>query len=153
MKFNKLVVIAILALFAMACGDTTTVNTPPKPSPAASPTATVETTPDPMVTAREFFTDNCETCHQENGEGGRVKIEGKRLNVPALTKGHALSHSDDEFRKQISNGGEGMPAFKNKANADDINNLIRFIRKTFQSGANAKKADMPDKMPMDIPKH
>ena len=137
----KLVVVSTLALIALACGGTTTVNTPPKPSPAASPVAAATPAPDPMAVTREYFVDNCATCHQENGEGGVVKIEGKRLNVPPLTKGHALGHTDAEFIKQISNGGDGMPAFKTKLKPEEIANLIVYIRKTFQAGENKAESN------------
>jgi mono/diheme cytochrome c family protein len=141
MKFVKFVaLISFVALFAMACGNTTTDNTPPKPSPGASPMAKATPTPDEMAATREYFADNCASCHMENGEGGIVKIEGKKLNVPPLTKGHALKHSDEEFTKQIAKGGDGMPAFKDKRKPEEIQDLINYIRKTFQNGAPPEKA-------------
>ena len=165
MKFIKLVVIATLALFAFACGNTTTVNTPPKPSPATSPATTATPPPDAMAASREFFADKCASCHQDHAEGGIVKIEGKRLDVPALTKGHALGHTSEELAKQITNGGKGMPPFKDKLKPEEITNMVNFIRKEFQNGANAAPADSrvdsltatpqdtKKKMPMDMPKH
>ena len=165
MKFIKLFVIAITALLALACGDTTTVNTPPKPSPAPSTAATPAPTPNPMAVAKEYYADNCSSCHQESGEGGVVKIEGKRLNVPALTKGHALGHSDEQLAKQISNGGDGMPAFKDKLKPDQIRDMVSYVRKEFQgkdaasasqtqeNSVSAAPADTKKKMPMDMPKH
>lgn len=164
MKFLKLVVISIPALFALACGDTTTVTTPPKPSPAPSQAAIATPTPDPMAATKEYYADNCASCHQDNGEGGIVKIEGKKLNVPPLTKGHALNHNDEEFVKQISSGGDGMPAFKDKLKPEEINNLVTFVRTQFQGGGKSTVSDArPDtltaapaetkKKPMDMPKH
>jgi mono/diheme cytochrome c family protein len=57
------------------------------------------------------------------------------LKVPSLKKGHALDHSDAELAKKISEGDDGMPAFKDKLTQEQINNLVRFVRKEFQSGA------------------
>lgn len=141
MKFVNLVVITICAICALACGNTTTVNTPPTPSPGASPPATSTPTPDSLAKAREYYADTCANCHQDNGEGGMVKIEGKRLNVPALTKGHALGHTDEQLAKQISNGGDGMPAFKDKLTPEEIDDLVRYVRTQFQAGAKAKLDD------------
>jgi mono/diheme cytochrome c family protein len=80
----------------------------------------------------------CSNCHQEKGEGGMVKLEGKRLKVPSLLEGHGLEHSDAEFAKQIANGGDGMPAFKDRLNEKQINDLVRFIRRDIQAGLTPK---------------
>lgn len=148
MKLFKLVFVSIfLTLFALACSDTNTSNTGTQPTPGASPAPTKAApspTPDPLAAARAAYADSCANCHKEDGEGGLVKIEDKRLKVPALTKGHALNHTDAELAKQITNGGEGMPAFKDKLKPEQINDLVRFIRTQFQAGAAT-----PDKAPID----
>jgi mono/diheme cytochrome c family protein len=56
------------------------------------------------------------------------------LKVPSLREGHALKHPDSEFVDQISSGGDGMPAFKDKLNPEEMNKLARFIRREFQGG-------------------
>jgi cytochrome c6 len=104
-----------------------------------------------LAAARVTFADSCALCHKENGEGGLVKIEDKHLKVPALTKGHALGHTDAELAKQIANGGEGMPAFKDKLKPEQINDLVSFIRKQFQAGAAAPDKAMTDKTMKDKP--
>jgi mono/diheme cytochrome c family protein len=150
MKLLKLFLVAA-ALFMVACGDSTTTNQTvntagTQSSPAASPraTATASATPaDELASARKDFSQVCAACHQEKGEGGTVKIEGKSLKVPSLKEGHALKHTDEEFAKQISKGGDGMPPFKDKLSPEQINNLVRFIRSDIQgnvaSNANAQK--------------
>ncbi len=139
MKLFKLApVIAALALFVIACTDTNTntANTGTQPSPAASPAATAATPkPDEFAATREYYADNCATCHKEDGEGGMVKIDNKRLKIPPFSKGHALSHTDEEFAKQIANGGDGMPAFKDKMTPEEISKMVSYIRKQFQAGA------------------
>jgi len=78
---------------------------------------------------------NCKECHGEKGDGGPVKLEdGTRLKVPSLREGHALRHPDSDFLKQITKGGDGMPAFKDKLKPEEIDDLIRFIRHEFQGG-------------------
>jgi mono/diheme cytochrome c family protein len=149
MKLFKLfIVAAAVALFVVACGDSTssnqTANTgSTQPSPAASPKATPSATPaDELASARKDFSQVCAACHQEKGEGGTVKIENKPLKVPSLKEGHALKHTDEEFAKQISKGGDGMPPFKDKLTPEQINNLVRFIRRDIQGNA-APNANAP----------
>jgi mono/diheme cytochrome c family protein len=67
--------------------------------------------------------------------GGPVKLEdGTRLKVPTLCEGHALRHPNSDFIKQITKGGDGMPAFKDKLSAQQITDMISFIRHEFQNG-------------------
>jgi mono/diheme cytochrome c family protein len=145
MKLAKLAIIVVaVALFAIACGDSTSTNQTAntggtQPTPATSPKATVPTpTPDELAEAKTTYTNVCAACHQDKGEGGMVKIEGKRLKVPSLLEGHGLTHTDAEFAKQIANGGDGMPAFKDRLNEKQINDLVRYIRRDIQAGLTPK---------------
>ena len=64
-----------------------------------------------------------------------MKLEdGTRLRVPSLREGHALRHPDSDFRKQIIEGGDGMPSFKTKFSSQQVDELIKFIRQEFQGG-------------------
>ena len=145
MRLSKLVIIVIaaLALFAAACGgvDSTGTNqTAGNTQPTASPAATAKPTPTPdeLAEAKTMYTQVCSNCHGEKGEGGPVKIEGKRLKVPSLLEGHGLEHTDEQFAKQIANGGDGMPAFKDRLNPQQINNMVRFLRRDIQAGLPQK---------------
>ena len=142
MKLAKLfVVVLAVALFALACGDSATPtagNGGPQPTPSASPKATATPKPDELAQAKTTYTQICTACHMDKGEGGTVKIEGKRLKVPSLLEGHGLEHSDAEFAKQIANGGDGMPAFKDRLNTEQINDLVRYIRRDIQAGLPVK---------------
>ena len=60
--------------------------------------------------------------------------DGTKLKVPSLREGHALKHPDSDFVKQITKGGDGMPAFGEKLKPEEINDMIRFIRHEFQGG-------------------
>jgi mono/diheme cytochrome c family protein len=116
--------------------------TPPVASSKPSATAT----PDEFAAMRATFDKNCKKCHGETGKGGPVKLEdGTKLKVPSLCEGHALHHPDSDFVKQITKGGDGMPAFKDKLKPDEINDCIRFIRHEFQGGM------MPPGEPMKSP--
>lgn len=156
MKFVKLsFVIGAFALFTLACGETTTptsnqiVNNNARPTPAVNSTTTANTantstTPtDELAAARTTYNQICTACHGEKGDGGPVTIEGKKLKVPSLKQGHALTHTDEQLAKIITNGDEGMPAFKDRLKPEEINNLVRFVRREFQGSASKPKDAAP----------
>src|SRR5437660_4600236 len=137
-------IIGLSLLATTACkqqSTTTSSNTTAKPGASS--------TPDQFANARGYYAKDCQTCHGANGEGGPVKLEdGTRLKVPSLREGHALRHPDSDFLKQITKGGDGMPAFGEKLRPDEISGLIRFIRHEFQGGmtppAEPMKSPMKD---------
>ena len=119
---------AALLLLTAACQADKTVNTPANTNPTP-----VASTPDQFAAARASYEKNCKLCHGASGEGGPVKLDdGTKLKVPSLREGHALRHPDSDFVKQITKGGDGMPAFGEKLKPDEINDLVRFIRHEFQ---------------------
>ena len=159
MKFVKLsFVIAAVALFALACGETTTTNNQTangtRPTPGTSNgnanmnVANTSATPaDELAEARANYTQFCAFCHGEQGDGGLKELEGKKLKVPSLKKGHALTHTDEQMVKIITDGHEGMPAFKERLKPEQIRDLVRFVRREFQAGAsNAKETPAAPKM-------
>ncbi len=135
MTFVRLaLLVAATLLFAIACNkpDTATTNQtrPTVAGPAGTP---ANAAADEFSTALANFKKNCVACHGEDGTGGPVKLDdGRTLKVPSLREGHALHHKDEDFVKQISNGGDGMPKFGDKLSREEIINLVRFIRKEFQ---------------------
>ena len=133
MNRKSLGLIAVAALFLLtACSHVEQhLNTNSNSNSAESPSK-----PDEFAAARTLFTKNCKSCHGDTGAGGPVKLEdGTKLKVPSLREGHAMRHPDSDFVKQITKGGDGMPAFGDKLKTDEINALVRFIRHEFQGGA------------------
>ena len=125
--------IAFIAVFITSCSNQTTPTSTTRPS--ANNSATAAATPDPLAATRGVFAKDCQSCHGVDGKGGPVKLEdGTRLRVPSLREGHALRHPDSDFRKQIVEGGDGMPAFKDKLSSQQVDELIKFIRQEFQGG-------------------
>jgi len=115
-----------------ACQADKTVNGPPANNNAAPASSS---TPDQFAATRISYEKNCKLCHQASGAGGPVKLEdGTKLKVPSFRAGHALKHSDSDFVKQITKGGDGMPAFGEKLKPEEINDFVRFIRHEFQAG-------------------
>lgn len=131
MKLCTLALTIVLGiLFLSSCNKPAneTANNVPIASPTAKPVATA----DEFATARVTFKKDCSVCHGEDGTGGLKTVEGKKLKVPNFREGHALKHSNEDFVKQINNGGDGMPKFKDKLTPEEINDLVRFIRHEFQ---------------------
>ena len=126
-----LVIVTATAIFA-ACGNSGTLSSNqgnPNGSPAVPAT---KATPDELASARVNFQKHCVECHGEKGKGGLVTHEGKKFKVPTLKSGHAVDHSDDKLAKQIREGDDDMPAFEDKLSAQEITDLVRFVRKEFQ---------------------
>lgn len=137
----KLILLALsciaFALVVSACTETATpTNT--STNRAAAPTAPAAPSPsasvDEFATARANYQKNCEGCHGPEGLGGPVKVDNKQIKVPSLHAEHAKKHTDAEIVGFITNGHEEMPAFKDKLSAAEINDLVRFVRATFQKG-------------------
>jgi len=135
MKLVTLTLLACAAIFlGGACSQPTTVTTNQSaPTVVVSPAAKTTAPPDQLAAARTSFQTNCMGCHSEDGAGGTKTIDGQKLKVPNLREGRALKDSDEDFVKQIMNGDDGMPAFKDKLAPEEIKDLVRFIRKEFQA--------------------
>lgn len=150
--FKPALAAAALSFFVLACNNDTqtnqTANTNTRPSATATPapSATAAAAPDEFADARTTYKNACIRCHKPDGTGGPFQLEdGSTLKVPSLREGHALKHTDAQMVKQIQNGGEGMPAFKNKLDADKINALVRFIRHDFQGQTAPGVAPSPSR--------
>ena len=124
--------LALVAIFLISgCSKTENPNANNAPA-TTTPAAKATATPDEFAFARANYAKHCSACHGDEGKGGLVKVEDKKLKVPNLTAGHALGHRDEEFVKQITNGGDGMPKFKDKLSPEEINAMVRFVRHEFQ---------------------
>lgn len=130
MKLIKLGLLCFVVIpFAIACNSPSNQSATQNPSAPAAQSAT----PDEFAGARAIFLKECVACHGERGEGGKVKVDEGTLKVPSLREGHALHHPDSEFLEQISKGGDGMPAFKDKLQPAEMNALVHFIHHEFQA--------------------
>lgn len=140
MKSIKLVVIvAVVTLFTIACDEaantTNKTSTPTSPQQSANADGSADANTaltDELSQARTIYGERCTKCHGANADGGRVEFDNVRLKVPSLREGRARNHSDERLTRQITNGGDGMPAFKGKLTEEEINALVRFIRQDFQ---------------------
>ena len=128
---TRLLIVACALLLTIATGcktnqtstSSTTNNNHPGP----------QSTPDQFASVRGIYEKDCKSCHGETGQGGTVKQDdGSKLKVPSLREGRTLRHEDTEFLKQITKGGDGMPAFDKKLTPEQMNDLIKMIRVEFQ---------------------
>ena len=131
----KLIALALMcvaiALVAIACTETATPTNTSRAaaSPAApSPVASV----DEFAAAKANYAKHCEACHGPEATGGLVKVDNKQIKVPSLKSEHAIKHTDDQITKMITNGEEEMPSFKDKMSAQEIQDMVRYVRKGIQ---------------------
>ncbi len=123
--------IVAVSLLAVACNQPSSSTTNAPSSSVATPAAATPT-PDEFAAARATFIKDCTVCHGADGSGGKKQVEGETLKVPNFREGHALKHSDEDFVKQIENGGDGMPKFKDRLSPGQITDLVKFVRHEFQ---------------------
>jgi len=136
MKLTLLALSCLLfGLVAIACTETAapTNSAAPSTTSAASPAPSAAAPADEFARAKTNYAKNCEACHGPKAEGGLAKVDNKQIKVPSLKSDHAIKHPDDKLVKTITNGQEDMPAFKDKLSADEINELVRYIRKVVQA--------------------
>ncbi len=133
MRLSQLAMIAIASsVLATACSKSEpATGVTPRPTQSV---AAASPTPDEFAKARSIYAKDCAVCHGDTGEGKTAVIDGKKIKAPSLRAGHSMNHSDVDFIKQISKGGDGMPAFEKKMTPMDINEMIHFIRRVFQAG-------------------
>jgi mono/diheme cytochrome c family protein len=112
---------------------------------AASATPAPSATPDELASAANDYKNACIKCHKADGSGGSFDNDGKEVKVPDL-RTHGLKDPDKELVEQIAEGGDNMPAFKKKLDAEHINGLVRYIRREFHHqtpGAAGATANTP----------
>ena len=128
-RSSIVVVAGLLLLIAIACKTNQTSSLPA--SNNNHPVS--QSTPDQFAAIRPIYEKECKSCHGETGLGGPVKLDdGSKLKVPSLREARAVRHEDGEFMKQITKGGDGMPAFDQKLTTEQMNDLIKMIRVEFQ---------------------
>lgn len=141
---------ALLSLAAACGGDTATQNRQASNAGAdraaniaATATPSPAATPDELAQAASDYKNFCIKCHKADGAGGSLDMDGHEVKVPDL-RTHGRRDPDKELAEHISEGGDDMPAFRNKLDAQRIDNLVRFIRREFhgqaQGAANTNAA-------------
>ena len=123
--------VVVTLAFGLACNRPAT-DGPAQTQPSTTATPQTGVASDEVAATRATFKEHCAKCHGDNAAGGRVQVEGREIKVPNLTGAHARKPTDEWIAAKISEGDDDMPAFKDKLTAQQIHDLVRFIRKEFQ---------------------
>lgn len=129
-KLSTIFLGVVLLVFGCSGPQPSPMNSAPQANNTASPTP--QPSIDEMASFRKIYKVDCMRCHMENGEGGPVDIDGTKIKVPSFKRPSVIKDPDSELIEQIAEGGDDMPSFKSKLSADEIQGLVKFIRKEFQ---------------------
>ncbi|MGI8640199.1 MAG: c-type cytochrome [Pyrinomonadaceae bacterium] len=75
-----------------------------------------------------LFRQNCAICHGQEANG--KEMDGKL--IPSLRYGDAATKSEEEIYLQIKEGKLPMPSFKNQLTEEEIQKMVKFIRRDLQ---------------------
>lgn len=137
MKFLKIALIfSFVTIFMLACTETTTVeqNNANNTESNAVATPTVEEKTDELAMGRKHYKEQCARCHKEDGTGGEVEIEGRKMKPDNLTTDKMKKMSDEKYIKYMVEGipDEGMPSFKDQLSDEQMKDVVKFIREEIQ---------------------
>ena len=74
---------------------------------------------------KAVFEANCVACHGEDGAGTST---GQALNAPDLRSDTVQKASDADLKKQVSEGKNNMPPFKDTLKPDEISAVVAYVR-------------------------
>ena len=94
---------------------------------ACSPQPTKEV-PQEFKKGQEYFHRVCSNCHGSDAMGANSKAP-RLIDTDYIEK----EFSNDEIRETILNGTDKMPAQKNKVKADEITEIIKYLRHSQQA--------------------
>lgn len=125
LKICFLLLFAICALFSFRFVSATNKIIDAQDKPAQEKNAQEKSTQ--RKSANEFYAENCARCHGADGRGETEYAKTHKLPNIAHAKWQKR-HNDKKIRKAIANGGGGMPAYKDKLTADEIDALVAHVR-------------------------
>jgi mono/diheme cytochrome c family protein len=129
--------IALCACLGIACGGSQTTNVANNTRVNSSTPATTplpSATLDELASGRKIYEQNCANCHKEDGTGGPMEIEGKKIKPDDLTSEKIKAFSDEKILGYIVNGveDEGMPAFKGRLSEGQMRDVVTYVRREIQ---------------------
>lgn len=141
MKYFCLLFLTCAFALAACSGDNganraSTPSNSVRPAEAPLPDAKI----DEMASGRKVYSENCKACHKEDGTGGEIEFEGKKLKPDDLTSAKIKGFTDEKIIGYIMKGveDEGMPAFEGRLSEGEMRDVVKFIRVELQKVATAK---------------
>lgn len=125
----------MLTVFNFGCAEDKSLNTAANTVvPANKTTPVPAATINEIASGKKVYEQNCAVCHKEDGTGGPIEIEGKKINPDDLTSEKITKFSDEKIIGYIIKGvpDEGMPAFKDRLSEGEMRDVVKYIRKDFQ---------------------
>ncbi len=107
-------------------------------SAACAPQPTKEV-PQEFKKGQEYFHRVCSNCHGSDASGGLTKAPGL-IDTDYIEK----EFSDDDFRETILNGADKMPPQKNNVKAEEITEIIKYLRHSQQAANLITEEDVAD---------
>jgi mono/diheme cytochrome c family protein len=106
---------------------------------AAAAKKPVKPTAESQAKAKKLYAVDCAMCHGDNGDGKTDLATGMGLKLLDWSNPSSLAgKTDDELFTIIRNGKDKMPPeAEGRAKDDEVSNLIIYIRKMSQPGADA----------------
>lgn len=93
----------------------------------------VPATPEALVAGKQSYSEHCQSCHGENGDGKGDKAPELSVTPGDFTDAREMHHyADGELYWQITYGRRPMPAFAGKLSEEKRWQLVDYIR-TFAS--------------------
>jgi cytochrome c6 len=74
----------------------------------------------------DLFKTKCAACHGADGKGETAM--GKRLGIKDLGSADVQKQSDADLTTAISKGKGKMPGYEGKLTADQIQDLVKYVR-------------------------
>ena len=115
--------LAALMLVTAGCGNKSSSNASDDPAGSGTPGAKV------------FATAGCASCHTMGAAGAKGTV-GPNLDE--------LRPNEQTVKRQVTNGGNGMPAFKSKLSPTEIQQVAAFVSTAAGTGRAGKISFEPN---------
>ncbi|HUA00471.1 MAG TPA: cytochrome c [Candidatus Aquilonibacter sp.] len=79
-----------------------------------------------------LFKSKCAACHGADGSGNTAV--GKSLKLKDMASADVQKQTDADLTAMITNGKGAMPSYKDKLTADQIKQVVAFIRSLAKKG-------------------
>ncbi len=139
-------IVSLLPLF-LSLGWTQEAKSAPKTSYSPVPVADarrpnpVKPTPESIDRGKKIYGYDCAQCHGDSGDG--KTDAGKKMTIPDLTDVAVLKdRTDGELFYVIKNGRGEMPLEGDRVKADELWDLVNYVRSLAKKKAAAEERQM-----------